>query len=283
MKRLLLALLLLISLNSCRFFDTLFHGEVVARVDKKVLYKSEIEALIPRDISTEDSLRMSQQYIQSWATKNLILSLAENNLSKEEKKAVQKEMEDYGASLLVFRYEKNYIESNLDTLVTEKERNDYYNNNIQTFTYGEPVVKARVIKISTSSPNYPIIKKLYTTTTIEGLLELEEICYTSAELNTNFNDQWIPLSTVAKEAQIESATLQKDMNRSLFLEYKGERYGYLVAIYETVNQGEITPFEFNTDRIKQTIISKRRQMMFDELETDVYREAISKNKLIIYD
>lgn len=67
MKKSVWLLLLCISLSSCRLYDSLFKGDVVARVGKDVLYSSDIESLGIRGFSPEDSAAMAERYIRSWA------------------------------------------------------------------------------------------------------------------------------------------------------------------------------------------------------------------------
>ena len=116
-------LCLLASLTACNFVERIFHDagdDAVARVGKEVLYRSDIRKLIPPGVPAEDSLRMVQQYINTWAKGKLLMLQAEANLSKEAKD-VTGEVAEFRQNLLTFRYEKLYIESRLDTLVTDEE------------------------------------------------------------------------------------------------------------------------------------------------------------------
>ena len=124
-KGLLLAVLLAVS--SCqlvhRVSDTtseLFGDEVVARVGRHKLFRSELSGYIPTGASPEDSLALAQQYINSWAEELLFLDMADAQLSKEEKN-VDRELEEYRRTLLKYRYEERYINERLDTLITDAE------------------------------------------------------------------------------------------------------------------------------------------------------------------
>ena len=54
-------LLLCLSVSSCRLYDGLFNGDVVARAGKDVLYRSEVEALNISGFSPEDSAAMVER------------------------------------------------------------------------------------------------------------------------------------------------------------------------------------------------------------------------------
>jgi DNA repair protein RadC len=86
----------------------LHDGEAVAQVGDSRLSKEELLAFIPSGITPEDSLRLAEQYINSWATDQVYLQIAEQQLSKEELD-VTKELEEYRRSLIKYRYEQRYI------------------------------------------------------------------------------------------------------------------------------------------------------------------------------
>ena len=109
-------MLLSLTVSSCRLYDTLFKGDVVARAGKDVLYRSDIERLGINGFSPEDSIRMVERYIHAWAKDRLLLDMAESRLSKADRD-VTSQLEEYRRQLLVYRYEQQYVEQRLDTAV----------------------------------------------------------------------------------------------------------------------------------------------------------------------
>ena len=110
----------------------LFRGEVVARVGDHKLYRSQLDAFIPADVSAEDSTGMARQYINAWAEDLLLLDMAEEQLSPEEKD-VTEELEAYRRTLLEYRYRQLYIDRRLDTLVTDEELKRYWREHPERF------------------------------------------------------------------------------------------------------------------------------------------------------
>lgn len=281
MKRFLTIFLLASLLSSCQLFDRLFNGEVVARLGNSVLHKSEIIDLIPKNSSPEDSARIVSRYIESWATKQLLLSMAENQLPKDAKD-VDEELNDFRRSLLVFRYEKLFVEQRLDTLVTDKEREQYYKDHPQSFTAQVPIVKARYVKINSSSPNFQIIKTLYRSNMLEDIDQLEDLCYSSAEIYSNFNNEWVSLSVIAKELGMEISMCEEELMKKPYIEKSSMGLSSLVFVYDKVPSGAISPYDFNIEKIDEIIISKRKQELISNLERNLLEDAFDNNKLIIY-
>ena len=129
-------------LGSCAFIDSVLNGDVVARVGNNVLYQKDIDGLVPKGTSPEDSASIVRQYINTWATNKILLTNAEERLSREDKD-IEQALNDYNTSLLVYRYEKLYVEKNLDTLITEQECRDYYEQHKETYVSASSLVKVR--------------------------------------------------------------------------------------------------------------------------------------------
>ncbi len=277
MKKLLI-LLLIPLLISCKYlvFDT--QDTVVAKVGDKVLYASEVKNLIPEGTTTADSINMLEQYVNSWAIKHLLLSKAENELSGSEKD-VEQELEDYRTSLLVYKYEKIYLEERIDTSITEEECRQYYDNFSANFTLNNSVVRARIIKISEKSPNLERIRKMYKAQSIEEIDELERLCYNSAERYNNFNNEWVDISNIAREIPYDVQMCEREAWSKSYIETKDSLYQYLVFFLDKIAPDGTAPFEYYNSRIKEIILSKRKQQLIADLEKNLVQEALENNTL----
>lgn len=113
-------------LLSCDYLSPQQSNEkVLANVDGKELWLSGIEQIFPDSISRKDSIELLKNYVNNWARKCLMAAKAEKELNDSQKNITQ-EVDNYKMMLLAYRYETQYIASNLDTLVTERELLDYY-------------------------------------------------------------------------------------------------------------------------------------------------------------
>ncbi|MEN6618239.1 MAG: hypothetical protein ABFC28_01885 [Rikenellaceae bacterium] len=277
MKKLLI-LCLIPLVFSCRYLDFTSPDAVVAEVGDKILYESEVKNLIPEGTSPADSTNMVEQYVNSWALKHLLINKAESELSKSEKD-VEQELEDYRSSLLVYKYEKIYLEERLDTVVTEEECKEYYDNYSSNFTLNNSVVKARVVKISDRSPNLETIRKMYRANSIEEIDEFEKLCYNSADRYNNFNNQWVDMSDIAREIPYDVQMCEREAWTKSYIETNDSSYHYFVYFLDKIAPDSTAPFEFYHTKIKEIIISKRKQELLANLEKNLIKEALEKNLL----
>ena len=245
-----------------------------------MLYKSEVTRLIPDGVSKEDSLRLAMQYINSWASDMVFLDIAEKQLSKAEKD-VSKELEAYRRSLLKFRYEQLYVNERLDTAVTESEITRYYEAWPEQFVLDVPIVKARYMRISADSPNLALIKKKMASTVVDDLVEADSLAYFSADTYTDYSGKWITVVMLARNFGVDYGTLMSRMDRSM-VEMKDNSGKLNVAYIEDyIAAGETAPLEYCRDRIRDIIISVRKQTLINELERDLLEDARSKGKFEI--
>jgi len=121
MKKIWFWLLLCVVLTSCQNFYKKASGDlVVATAYGKNLYQSDLKVVMYDGISKNDSIVNARSYIDTWVRRQLLIHQAEANLSKEQLDFSQ-QIEDYRNSLIIFRYESELIEQNLDTVVSENE------------------------------------------------------------------------------------------------------------------------------------------------------------------
>ncbi len=272
---------LLLVLSGCQYFDRKAGLVKVAQIGDRILYERDLAGLVPRGMSSEDSLLMVNQYINTWAVDQLLLVQAQKQLSKSESD-VSIEVEQFRNNLLEYRYETMYIEQRLDTAVTSEECRTYYEEHPQAFISQVPVVKARVIKIVPTSVDYPAIRKLVTSDDGEELEKLEELCSISAEFYNTFGHEWTGMDRVAQMMDVNLDDCCRDAAAGALREIERPAANYLMYIEDMVAPGQITPLEFNLERIREIILSHRKQELLSTLKQELLDDAVAGNKLKIF-
>ena len=273
---------LLALLPSCKAFQSFIHdGEVVAKLGEHKLYLSELEKVIPNGISPEDSAGLANLYINSWATGKAFQDIAEQKLSKEEKD-VSKELEDYRQSLLRYRFEQRFISERLDTTVSAKEVNEYYEAHKDNFKLERPILKARFMKISEDSPNLQKIKKLMSSDKVGDVTAADSLAFNSAQRYVDCSDTWIDAATLAGDFGVDYIEMLSKKNGK-FIEIKdGDGFLHVAFIADMVKAGDVPPEEYSEERIKDIIISGRKHKLLTTLEQDLIEDAKAKEKFEIY-
>ena len=79
-------------------------------------------------------------FINNWVKEELILQKAALNLSNIEEE-IEREVEKYRRSKLIYLYEKELVRQKLDTVVTDVQINNYYETNKFNFELKDYVLQ----------------------------------------------------------------------------------------------------------------------------------------------
>ncbi len=267
---------------SCRAISSLLsEDETVAEVGTAKLYRSELNTLIPKGMAAEDSVRLSRQYINTWALDQVFLVIAEEQLSKTEKD-VSKELEDYRKSLLKYRYEQLYVNERLDTAVSDEDIETYYAANINRFELPRPVVKARYLRIAADSPVLPKIRRKMSSDQVQDLLDADSLAYSSALKFTTWENSWVDVASLAREFGTDYVSVMSMMRGGWIEMTDSMRVTSVAYVPEMVPAGETAPLEYCMSQIRDMIISTRKQALITGLEQDLLRDAREKGQFVIF-
>ena len=266
---------------SCKAIsDFLDNGEVVARVGDAKLMMEEIQRVVPKGISPEDSVILAKQYINSWALDHVYMEVAESQLSAAERD-VSQELETYRRSLLKYRYEQLYVNQRIDTLVSEDQIQEFYERHSDRFILTYPVVKARFMSISSDTPNLKTMQKKMASDDYAEVMEADSMAYLTAYKFTTWDDAWIDASTLAKEFGAEASSVLSSLKKGWIERTDTNKVKSLAYISEIIPAGKMAPSEYSAPFIKDMIISARKQSLLSTLEQDLLRDARESGKLEI--
>lgn len=277
-------LIILISLllfTYCSDYKKNRKEEPVARVFDKYLYPRDIQDIIPFNISQSDSVIVARDFIEKWIKKQLLLAKAELNLTEEEKN-VDKQIENYRTSLLIYKYEQSLIKEKLDTFVSSQEIEDYYNENSSNFLLNANLVKSLFLQVPRTSPEIWKARRWYRSENEEDMKKLEDYCYQYATKYDYFNDNWIYFSEIEKILPIKIDNPESYLKYRKFIEIKDSTYYYFVNIKDYRLLGAVSPLETVRENIRNIIINKRKISLIKALESEIYNDALNRNNFTIY-
>jgi hypothetical protein len=275
-------LFVLPAVSSCRAISSfLTDSEVVAQVGTDKLYRSDLDKIIPKGMMPEDSVRMARQYINTWASDQIFLKVAMEQLSKAERD-VTLELEDYRKSLLKYRYEQLYVNERLDTSVTMENIEQYYESHKDKFILDRPIVKARFLNIAEDSPVLPQIRKRMSSSEAGDLVEADSLAFSSAVKFTTWADRWIDVNVLAGEYMTGYESLLASVSRGWIEKVDTLGQKRLTYISDMINKGQPAPVEFCEQKIRDIIISSRKQELVQNLERDLLNDACENGQFKVY-
>ncbi|MEJ2163527.1 MAG: hypothetical protein P8X60_09525 [Robiginitalea sp.] len=121
--------------------------EPLARVGESYLYREDVESLLTENLSPEDSASFVNNKINTWASRQLMLSRARINLPEEKLKEYEALISDYRAELYTRAYKEALVAQIEDTLVREDQLLEFYENEKENFRLQEKIIQLRFVEL----------------------------------------------------------------------------------------------------------------------------------------
>jgi hypothetical protein len=277
-----LTILFVLLFLSCSNYDNTGREEPLAKVGDKYLYPSNLPVILSSGLSHEDSASISDTYINKWIRKQLLLERAELNISSEQQKEINNQLEETRASLIIYQYEKQMINQKLDTVVEENEILNYYDENMSNFVLDENIIKALFVKIPKDAPNISRVRNWYRSDRNEDLTELESYCYQFAEKYDDFDEDWISFDNMLNELPVAITDQERYLRYNEYIESDDSLYHYFVNIREFRLKTTTAPIEYVSDNIRTIILNNRKIQFLIDLENSIFNDALNRGEFEVY-
>ena len=267
-----------IVLTTCDFPKVKDNIQPLARANDVLLFKDDIDFSFIDGATKSDSIIFVQNVINDWATNQLLIDGAIQNLNDETQFEFEQLVQQYKIDLYSSAYLEALVGNNLDSLVSYEELQDVYLLNKELFTLKEDLLKLRYININTSLSNLNEVKKMFKRFNSDDRSELDSI---SIQFNSfYFRDTiWIKKEDVISKIRPLELGLNKALlKKSNFIEIKDSLGLYLIKINEVLQRGKPAPVEYVSPTIKQIVINNRKLNLIRKLKTDIVNDAIKNKK-----
>lgn len=281
MRRLLAYLIVLITAVSCINTITQNDSQVIARVHNKFLYAKEIQGLIPKNTSPRDSIALVRSFVNDWVKTNVMIYQAEQNLPAEQLD-FSTQLEEYRNSLVIYKYETSLIDQNLDTIVSEAEILEYYNNHLNDFELKENITKAIYVITDNNLTVEDQFDQIFNYPDSVQFDSLEFYIPTLALSSSLDTSSWVSFFNIQQIIPIETYNRELFLKNNRFVKINTDRYIYYVKFYDFKIKDDISPLDFKRNDIYNIIISKRKVALAKKVRNDIYERALMNNEFEVY-
>lgn len=278
---LILAILFNVLLTSCHN-DTPIGARVpVVKVYDKYLYQDDIEALVPEGTTPQDSALKVKNYVDVWVRKQLMIKKAELYLT-DEQKDVERQLEDYRASLLIYKYKEKFLAENFDTTVTPNEIKDYYQQHQDDFKLQRNAVMAFFVKIPLESTDITSLKMLLDFRSEKDSIRLMDYIRDHSLTYDNFGSEWVSFSEAASKMPENIDENDDRVKSRRTITQADDQFMYLLKIRDFKAAGVLEPFEMAQHRVENVVQKSKMQKRLNQLEDELYENAVGNGNLEYY-
>lgn len=282
MNRIILGILPFLLL-SCNYFSSEPIEDPIVRVGESFLVLSDLDKVLPDNISPEDSTIFTNNYIKDWAQQQLMLSRAKLNIPEIKQQEFEDLVKQYRADLYINAYKEGLVAKSMDKQVSHSELESYYEDHKENFKLNEPLVKIRYINVGN---DYDDIKELRAAIRRfneedKSLLNSLALTFKSYSLN---DSTWVKSSSIMQKLpKITKENSGSYLKKSHFFELSDSLGVYLVTVNEVLERNDIAPLEYVEPTVRKIILNKRKLDFIKKLERELLNEATGKKEFEIFD
>lgn len=255
---------------------------LVAKVGNSYLFKADIANLVSPNTSQGDSARITEQYIQNWVKKELLIQEATDNI-RIDQTAIERKVADYRYTLLSYEYQKLMVQERLDTGITNEEIAQYYEDNQENFMLRQNIIRGKYLKVNQQAPKKNDIRRWIKSSRPQDLEALREYAFQFADNYSIEDSTWLQFDDVLRNSPFSTITNKVQFLRSTrYAEETDSLYLYLLKIDEYKISNELSPLEFVKEDIRNIILNKRKVELAKNLENQVFENAIENEDYKIY-
>jgi hypothetical protein len=257
--------------------------EPIARVNDNFLFFSDVQESLDENMSQNDSILAVNSAINNWASKKLLYEKAIFNLSNSKQNELDQLVRSYESDLYISNYEKEWLKTRVDTIVSNDQLQSYYNDNKNKFRLRQDILLARFIELPIENFNKTQIVSSFRRLNFQDKIYLDSI---SLQFKSSFiNDSvWLRPELFFNKFKIENkAKYNRYLKKKSFFEIKDLESLYLVYISDIQKKNDYAPMSYVKPTLVQILLNKRKLDMKKQLKTDILKQGISEKNFEIYD
>ena len=277
-KHWLIGLLLMVVAFSCRT-EQADEREVIAKTKTQVLYKNDVLDALPISLSPEDSITFVKSFVENWLHFTLLYEVADNNVSDNDS-SLAKRVDLFRKELYINAYEQMFLQQKLDTLIPQKEIDEYYELHKNEYLLEHSVVKPIFIVFPlTKEREIAEVEKLFFPKKEIDLDALKDFCFLHCQ-KFSFANQWVDLNALKQELPFEVRNEAFPVGKSL--KFEDTANVFFVKIEEQRGAGNRMPIELAHDKIAKTILQSRKVEMLKNMREKVFQDATRKKQYEVF-
>lgn len=279
MRKGIVVILCVVLFCGCAKFEQKRLSGVAVEYNGATVTYADLDALT-YGLSSEDSARVADSYIQQWATSLIVYDRSKEIKSRE----IDEMVENYRRSLCQHEWERKQIAQKMPMLIEDSLVLEFYEQNKQHFILDRAILRGLLLIMPVGAPNLEKLKDMVEVPHEEENIEwVEKYAYQYAVGYELFLDDWKTVEQIAVYMPCSQDELSKQIKQKKQILAQDSLNVYLLQVTDFCGKGEYKPLEYVQDEIKELILSQRQVEFIRLLREDLYEKAVQQGKLKRYE
>ena len=272
-------MLFVLLFSACeRSGSTSSQNEVIVKVNERILTRDEIEAFIPKGISSSDSLIHAESLVKKRIIDMLMDDVAYRNMG-DEKTEIDRLVNEYRRSLIRHRYQERLVNNKVSVNIPESEQIAYYEENKELFVLNENLVKGLFLKVPVSAPGLDNVKTWYVSRTEESLEKIEKYSLLNAIIYDNFYDRWVVFDEIMEKIPLRISNPDRYLKINNHLEVSDSSYMYFLHISDRLFVGNIAPYDYVKMQVHSMLVNRQKIDYLNDFGEKLYLDAVKNGSI----
>jgi len=255
----------------------------LARAGGSELKMRDVESVVPKGVTGEDSAAFMKVYIDRWVRKQLKLQEAEILFSASADD-IDKMVEEYRQALLIRKLDQHYVDRSIDTTFTENEIAAYYNAHKADFRLDRTLVKGRIVQFGEGYRQARKLRELMGTKSEARQQDFRDICAKNDFTVTDFSDQWVDFPEfLSYLPTLRSQNYDPVLASTAVQEMRDSHSHYYFQIDAVRREGEPIPLERLRGTIRRILFNQRQSEIIRSHEEELYNRACEGGSIKIFE
>lgn len=262
-------------LCGCQALEKKQQSGAAVEVNGHYLYRSTLDSLT-LGLNSEDSIRVTQQYISQWAKDILLYDNAKAQANSE----IERMVEDYRRALYVHAYEEYLVERHMSKTVLDTTVAQIYAQMSDRFILDESIIHGILVVVPNDAPN---IAKLRGWMSKKEMDNIEKYAYQNASGYELFDDKWLTTTDLLNHMPIERGDIENKLKSKDQVEMSDSLYTYILQVTDKYLRGSAMPIEYARPQIEKMVLHERQVDFLQKEREKLYNEAIQEQKIKFYE
>lgn len=274
----------LLFLASCQELPGYFASDTtLARAGNKELRMRDVESVVPKGVTGDDSAAFMKVYVDRWVCKQLKLQEAEVLFSASADD-IDKMVEEYRQALLIRKLDQHYVDRSIDTTFTENEIAAYYNAHKADFRLDRTLVKGRIVQFGEGYRQARKLRELMGSKSEAQQQDFRDICAKNNFTVTDFRDRWVDFPEfLSYLPTLRSQSYDPVLASTAVQEMRDSHSHYYFQIEAVRREGEPIPLERLRGTIRRILFNQRQGEIIRNYEEELCKRAAESGNVKVFE